>query len=391
MKPLGDVVIKQGREKRLRNHYPWVQKSEILRVDAAGDGSPVVVLDHKREPIGVGTYNANHRFPLRIFDTKVVDLDTAWFRERFRQAEELRAPLRPRTDARRSLYSEGDRVPGLIADTFGDHCVAQVRSLGIERLKDQWLPALVETLKPKSVLEKSDMASRKDEGLPATVQTLHGTPPDSVQITEDGVLYNVPMTGGLKTGHYLDQRETKRQFAHAVRPDDKVLDCFSYTGGFSLIAKKAGASVVGVDINTLAIEAARANASLNGLDVQFIEANAFEFLEAGADNHGPFDWIVLDPPAIAKSRGKRDSLKWAVWNLVYHALPLLKPNGTLIVCTCSFQSGIHETTETCRLASNDRGVRLALDKITLQDIDHPAPVQFPESLYLTCLWLRRLP
>lgn len=143
-------------------------------------------------------------------------------------------------------------------------------------------------------------------------------------------------------------------------------------------------------LSFVAVEGARRNLRLNGLEAPVVQANVFEYLESGAEALGPYDWIVLDPPAIAKTREKRDSLKWAVWKLVYGALPLLRSGGSLVVCTCTYQLSIQETAEACRLAAGDRGCRLALDAVTLQGEDHPAVVSFPEGLYLKCLWLRKV-
>jgi 23S rRNA (cytosine1962-C5)-methyltransferase len=279
-------------------------------------------------------------------------------------------------------------MPGLIVDWLDGHAVIQVRNLGMEKLKPLWLPILIERC--ESVFEKSDMAGREEEGMGDYVRQLHGVTPDRVEIVEDGVQYSVPVRDGLKTGHFLDQRNSKRRLADRVRHGDKVLDCFCYTGGFSLAAGLKGATCFGVDVNPVAMEVARENAKLNGLEIPFIQGNAFDYLSDSAAGLGPYDWIILDPPAIAKTKDKRDSLKWGIWKLVNDAIPILAPGGRMVVCACTAQMSVDACWDVIQLSAGDRGVRVVLEEVTLQDLDHPAAAHFPQSLYLKCLWVRRL-
>ncbi|MBS1724510.1 MAG: class I SAM-dependent rRNA methyltransferase [Armatimonadetes bacterium] len=383
---LGVVRLKKGKERKIRNFYPWVQRGEC-RADGVEDGSLARLVDDEGKFLAVGTYNAQSRFQFRVLSTTDRLIDQDFFKERFAACAELREKLLPGVTARRLVYSESDMVPGLIVDQYGPVLIAQVRSLGMDRLKPLWLPALVASAHPGGILERSEMAGREEEGLKPRTELLHGDVPDEIEIEEGGLKMVVPVREGLKTGHYLDQRETKRQFAERVQAGDKVLDCFCYTGGITLAAAKAGALAYGVDIHKPAIEIARRNSALNGLEAVFVEANVFEYLDQ--DVLGPYDWIILDPPALAKTSEKRDSLKWAVWKLAHKALPLLKPGGRMIVCSCSYQLSLQELIETARLAASDRQTRLFLENVTYQDLDHPAPIQFPESLYLKCAWLRK--
>lgn len=390
MKPNGTVILKKGREKKIGNHYPWVQKSEIFSSDVPEGSCLVRLLDYKRQFLATASYSQKSRFPVKVLDLQEIEITEEWFLARFLRARALRESLRDRTNSCRFLFSEADQVPGLIVDDFAGHQVVQVRTAPMDQMKHLWLQPMIHAFEPTSLYERSDMVARKDEGLKEHVEQLFDTTPEHVQIVEDGLLYQVPILTGLKTGHYLDQRETRRKFGSQVRPGQKVLDCFSYSGGFALSAARSGAIATAIDIHPVAIESARTNAELNKLTIETIEANVFEYLESGQDQT-KYDWIVLDPPAIAKSAGKRDSLKWAIWKLFFNAIPLLAEGGTIIVCNCSFQLSLHETIETCRLAANDRSVQFALVQVTFQDIDHPAPIQFPEALYLKCVWLRKLP
>lgn len=383
----GKVHLKSGKERKIRNFYPWVQRGEC-RSEGVGDGDVCRLLDSNGNFLAVGTYNSKSRFLFRVCSLEDRELDHEFFVERFKQAKEFRQDTISGTNSWRLVYSEADLVPGLMVDQFGDQLVVQVRSLGMEKLKVVWLPALIETIQPRGIYEKSDMVGREEEGLGATTGSLYGETESTLVVEEDGMTFLAPVVAGLKTGYYLDQRETRRRFRSRVMPGDKVLDCFCYTGSFALIAAQQGATAYGIDIHPPAIETARQNALDNGIEAVFVESNAFDYL--ATDSLGPYDWIILDPPAIAKTREKRDSLKWAIWKLVLQALPNLKPGGRLIVCSCSYQLNLQELVEICRLAASDKSTRLVLEDVTYQDVDHPAPIHFPEALYLKCAWLRKV-
>ncbi len=382
------VKIVEGREKKIKTFYPWVQKEEVRRVEGPKKVCLATLEDFNGEQIAIGTYNPISRFPFRVLTLEDEPIDQAFFERKFRTAFELREKLVTDTNAWRAVFSEADQIPGLIIDKYGDHLVVQVRSAGMEMLKPLWLPALIAVSGAESILEKSEMAGRKEEGLEPVAGPLHGTPPDSVEFNETGLAMTALIQDGLKTGYYLDQRSARRELAAKIRPGDKVLDAFCYTGGFSLYAARAGADVTAVDIHGGALAAADRQAQANDLSVDFVEANAFDYLVEGAEDKGPFDWIILDPPAIAKTAQKRDSLKWGVWKLVHAAIPLLKPGGRMLVCSCSYQLSLQKLLDVCRLAAGDNGKQIFVEGVTYQDLDHPAPLSFPESLYLKGVWLR---
>lgn len=388
MEPRATVVLKPGKERKVRNSYPWIQRGEVLRSDGQlTDGGLARLVSSDGEFLAIGTWNGESRFRFRTLSREERPIDGDFFVERFKLARDLRERLIAGTNARRLVYSEADQLPGLIIDDYDGHLIVQVRSLGMERLKEVWVSALIDALGPRSVYERSEMAGREEEGLGPFAGQLYGETPAEVEIVEGGLRFIVPSTGGLKTGFYLDQRDTRRQFESYVQEGQSVLDCFCYSGAFSMFAARKGAIVTGVDIHSEALALARRNVGLNGLSAEFIEANVFDWLEQEPTEL--YDWIVLDPPAIAKTGAKRDALKWAVWKLVHRALPHLKPGGRLIVCSCSYQLDQRELIEVSRLAASDRGAKLFLERVTIQDLDHPALVQFPESLYLKCAWLRR--
>ena len=381
----GVVKLKSGRDKKIRNGYPWIQRGECF-ADGCIDGELTRVHDADGRFLAVGTWNSKSRFPVRIFSLKDEPIDQAWFEAKFRAAEAQRKATITGTDGYRIFSAESDGIPGLIVDRFGEHLVVQVRSLGMDKLKPVWLPALINACAPASIYEKSEMAGRSEEGLKPSAGPLYGECPQVTTITEDGLTFTVPILDGLKTGFYLDQRETRRRLVSRIKPGEKLLDCFCYTGSFCIAAARAGAKPIGIDLNPVALDAARADAKAQGFDFPIVEANVFEYLTG--TTLGPYDWIILDPPAISKTADTRDSLKWAIWRLVYHALDSAKKGTRIIVCACTYQMSLANLLETARLAANDRGALLTLEDVTLQDIDHPAPLGFPEGLYLKCAWLR---
>jgi 23S rRNA (cytosine1962-C5)-methyltransferase len=385
----GLVKIVGGREKKLQHGYPWVQRGEISEVlGAPTPGALVRIVNFRNETLGIGTYNPQSRFPVRLLTTADEPIDRAFFERRLEHALRHRQRVVQDTNAMRLVFSEADGLPGLIVDQYADYLVVQVRTMGMERLRELWLPTLIEQLEPKGVIERSEMASRAEEGLEPFAGVLHGDAPELIEIEESGLLFLVPTDAGRKTGFYLDQRENRRRLAAQVRPDERVLDLFCYTGAFALYAARAGAHAVGVDILPDAIDLAEVHARRNRLEAHWIVENAFDWLPQAAEQGAQFDWIVLDPPAIAKRQDQKDSLRWAIWKLVYNALPLLSEGGRLVVCSCAYQLSLTEMLDTVRLAATDRTIPLFLEEITFQAPDHPYLLQFPESLYLKCLWAR---
>ncbi|MCS6919097.1 MAG: class I SAM-dependent rRNA methyltransferase, partial [Fimbriimonadales bacterium] len=335
----------------MQHGYPWVQRGEISEVQGAPTpGALVQVLNFRGEPLGVGTYNPQSRFPVRLLTTHDEPIDRAFFEKRLERALRYRERVVSDTNAMRLVFSESDGLSGLIVDQYADYLVVQVRSLGMERLKELWLPVLIDRLEPKGIVERSEMAGRAEEGLEPYAGVLHGEVPDLIEIEESGLTFLVPTDAGRKTGYYLDQRENRRRLAQRVRPGERVLDLFCYTGGFALYAARAGAYALGVDILPDAIDLAEVHARRNGLEAHWIVENAFDWLPQAAEQGAQFDWIVIDPPAIAKRQDQKDSLRWAVWKLVYHALPLLSEGGRIAVCSCSYQLNLAEMLDAVRLA-----------------------------------------
>lgn len=388
MKAKKVVVLRNGARRKYEKGFPWFQRNDVRMPDELGQGELVQLEGQDGSFLGVGMANRGARFPVKILTTEDRAIDADFFRERLDAAWEYRVGMDLESNAWRWVHGEADGLPGLIVDWFDGHVAVQVRNAGMERLKDIWAPVLAE--RAKSVYERSDMAGRKEEGLEDVNGQLSGETPDRVEIFERKLKYLVPIKDGLKTGHFLDQRNSRYRLTERVKAGEKVLDLFCYSGGFSLAACAAGANSLGVDLKYVAVETGKANAAANGFEISFVQANAFDFLAQEAGAHGPYDWVILDPPAIGKTKETRDSLKWGVWKLVHDALPLLAANGKMLVCACTWQMNVEDCWEVIQLAAGDQGVRVVLEEVTLQDLDHPAVAHFPQSLYLKCLWVRRI-
>jgi len=386
MGQLPTVRVVSGREKKIRARYPWVQREEVLSADKMPAGSLARLVSANDEFLAIGTFNPVSRFPFRVLTRSDEAIDVDFFRRRIREAAARRGDI-VETDSQRVLFAEADGVPGLIVDRFGDTLVLQVRTAGMEKLRHAWLEALEMEFEPGAIYDKSDMEGRREEGLEPHAGLVMGRLPKPVVVHESGLAYEAPVETGLKTGFYLDQRDTRRRLGERVKAGQTVLDTFTYVGGFALYAARSGADVLGLDIHEGSIAAAKRNAKRNGLTVDFQNANVFEWLQAGGDGRR-FDWIVLDPPAISKTKDKRDSLKWAIWKLVYHGIDSLAPGGRMIVCSCSYQLGLNELLDTVRLAASDRSRSAYLEEVTVQSPDHPILAAFPESWYLKCAWMR---
>ena len=383
------VFLQEGKEKKVKGYYPWIQREEVDRFEGNGvSGSVASLYSSQNEFLAKGYYNEKSRFPFRILTLSEEEIGTQFFESRFESCYKYRKMLFPNSQCFRLAFAEADCLPGLIIDLYDGHAVVQVRTLGMENLKSFWMPALINVVNPKSIYERSDMEARTEEGLTPIKQQLYGETPDEIPFEEHGVHHISYIKQGMKTGFYLDQSDNRRKLQQIIKPGQKVLDAFCYTGGFALNAAKAGAEVTAIDILPNAIEWARKSASKNHLDIEFINANAFDWIVEANTLNRKFDWIILDPPAIAKTFAQRNSLKWAIWKLVHSSLDTLNEGGGLLVCNCSYFFNLKEMLDTVRMAANDKHRKLVVFDQTFQSPDHPYLLHFPESLYLKCLWLR---
>jgi 23S rRNA (cytosine1962-C5)-methyltransferase len=304
------VTVKKGKERKIKAFHPWILKTEILSFSRTPKkGELCLVRDSKGNFLAKGYINPDSYIAVRLLSYKKdEEIDEEFFKRRIRKAFEYRKQVVPEnTNAFRIVHSEADYLPGLIVDKYDRYLVVQFTTYGMENLKELIVKALVEVLSPEGIYEKSTVPSRQLEGLELKEELLYGSVPEKVLIKENGITFAVKIVKGQKTGYFLDQRENKLLFAtEFVKEGDRVLDAFCHAGGFgihSAVIGKAG-EVVAVDSSSSALELARENAKLNGVEdrFKFVKGDAFDVLREFQKNGEKFDAVVIDPPAFAKRR-----------------------------------------------------------------------------------------
>jgi len=381
-------VNKKGAD-RVRNGHLWIYRSDVVDVDAAG-GSVVSVKDERGNFIGQALFSDSSQIALRFLTLSNEEIDRAWWQRRIREAAGRRN-IPPDTNAYRLIYSEGDLLPSLIVDRYDDVFVMQTLSQGTDALKSLLSEILIEEFNPRTVIERNDARVRELEGLPLISATVYGNPPAELEILQHGLRFHVEPLGGQKTGSFLDQRENRlaARAAAATTNKQRALDCFTFNGAFALHLATVCENVIGIDISSDAVAAARKNAVLNDLDnVEFREANVFDALrelEAGGER---FDVIVLDPPAFAKNRASLKAAIRGYKEINLRALKLLHAGGVLITCTCSYHVSEELFLEIVNQAAIDARRRVQVIEKRMQAADHPVLLGMPETYYLKCVIAR---
>ena len=381
----------------LRGH-PWVYDAEILSLDGEPDNGAVVdVVSRKGRYLGTGFYSEHSKIRVRLLSRNTNDrFDEAFWRRKLQWAWEYRkSVMSPEDlDACRIIFGEADAFPGLTVDKFHDLLSVQVLSVGMERIQNLLLPALVELLRSdgqniRGVYLRNDVALREKEGLPQSKGwfPLPGeASPDSAvtEITENGVRYLVDVENGQKTGFFLDQKYNRLAVARLAR-GRTVLDCFTHTGSFALNAARGGAKrVTAVDVSESAVEMARANAVRNGLDAVMTctAVNVFDLLPQLERESSPYDLIILDPPAFTKSRKTVDNAMAGYREINYRAMRLLPRGGYLATCSCSHFATEEKFVAMLHDAARDAGVQLRQIEARQQSCDHPILWGVDETSYL---------
>ncbi len=371
---------------RARSGHPWIYRSDIA--DAAGDAGDVVrVVDRGGRFLGHAFYNPKSEITLRLATREDEEINEPWFQNRIEKARTYRESLRIDASAYRLLHSEADGVPGLVADRYGDHFVLQVGSAAVEKRLGWIISALEDLFSPTGILLRGDAAARGREGLATKVEVLSGEVPDSVVVHEGPVRYRAALWGGQKTGGFLDQRENHLAAARCVEryPGGRVLDVFSYAGGFALHAARVAKTVEAVDASGSALQAARENAELNGLsNIVFTQASAFDLLRERSDAGARYDAVILDPPAFAKTKRDLSGARRAYKEINLRAMKLLASGGTLVTCSCSYHFSRELMQDTLRSAAADAGRTVRVREWRGQAQDHPEILTIPETRYLKC-------
>ena len=397
-RPYPQIVITPKGERALTGGHPWVYAGEVTQIaDTVQDGALTDVVSRRGAYLGTGFYNSHSTIRCRLLSRNANDrFDAEFWRRRIRYAWDYRRTVMGETDSRccRVIFGEADGFPGLTVDRFEHVLVAQVLSLGMERLQSVLFPLLVEELRRdgqriNGIFLRNDVALREKEGLSQGKgwYPLSGEPvPDyhQVEITENGIRYQVDFVDGQKTGFFLDQKYNRLAVARLAR-GRRVLDCFTHTGSFALNAAMGGAEhVTAVAVSQFAVDCAAENARRNGLEgrMDFLAANVFDLLpQLEKQPHG-YDFIILDPPAFTKSRKTIDSAMSGYKEINYRAMKLLPRGGYLATCSCSHFASTERFMAMLRSAAHDAGVQLRQIEQRQQCCDHPILYGVEESDYL---------
>ncbi|MBI1856226.1 MAG: class I SAM-dependent methyltransferase [Chloroflexi bacterium] len=384
---MASLILKPGREKSVLRRHPWIFSGAVERVDKEpASGATLDVLSFNGDFLARAAYSPLSQIRARVwtFDDEPIDAD--FFRKRIRSALAARRALHiaDDSDALRLVHAESDGLPGLIVDRYADALVLQSLTAGSEFWKEIIADILLEQTGLKNIYERSDADVRELEGLTPHIGILCGTIPDfPLTITEHGLKFNVNISEGHKTGFYLDQR-ANRQRARALAKDKDVLDCFCYTGGFTVNALAGGAkSVVSVDSSADALGLGRENVSINGLpEPEWIEADIFQRLRKFRDERRSFDLIVLDPPKFAPTVSQVDRASRAYKDINLLAFKLLRPGGILFTFSCSGGVDANLFQKIVAGAALDANVDAQIAEHLSQAADHPVSLNFPEGAYL---------
>jgi len=388
MTPATAIVSRKGAD-RIRAGHPWVFRSDVSRADGAEPGALVRVVDARGGPLGFAFHSSRSEIRLRMLSRGEAPLEGGFLRERLAAAVAWRRTIAADATACRLVHGEGDGLPSLVVDRYGDFLAIQTLSQATERLKSEIVAALVELVRPRGVLERNDPKVRRLEGLEQTVGLLYGDVPELVEVEEAGIRLEVDLWKGQKTGLFLDQRENHQMARGYAR--GRVLDAFCYTGGFALHTARAASEVLAVDVSEDAVARVRRHAALNGLaNVTAQSANVFDLLRELADRREVFDTVILDPPAFAKSRDAVEKARRGYKEINLRALSLLRAGGCLVTCSCSYHIHEADLEEILADAAVDAGAAVTIVEKRRQGRDHPVVLGVPETYYLKCFVLRRL-
>ena len=384
------IRLKPQREKSARHKHPWIFSGAIASQDEnPSPGETVAVLSSEGDFLGWGAYSPNSQIRVRFWSFDEQEpIDSSFFHDRLKKALLLRTLLLAdsNTNALRLVYAESDDLPGLIVDKYADYLVVQFLSAGAEAWRSTIVDLLQTLLQPEGIYERSDVAVRKLEGLQETEGVLAGLlPPDRLEIKENTYSFWVDIKQGQKTGFYLDQRDNRQKSAENIA-GKSVLNCFSYSGGFTVYALANSAShVLSIDSSADALELAKENVQLNNLPLDrcdWLAEDVFVALRHLRDRALSFDRIILDPPKFAPVASQAPKAARAYKDINLLAFKLLKPNGELFTFSCSGGIDLPFFQKIVSDAALDAGVNAKIIDYLHQAPDHPISLNFPEGNYL---------
>lgn len=378
------VCLKRGEEADIHAGSLWIYDNEIdWCTDTCTDGDVVEVLNSRRQFVARGFFNSKSKIVVRVLSLDKDEIvDREFFRSRIERAWEYRKSI-GLTNACRVVFGDSDGLPGLTLDKFGDYLSFQIVSFGLELWKDALIEILVELFQPMGIFERDDLPVREKEGLGQIKACVYGEVPPEVEIMEHDARMLVDIENGQKTGHFLDQQENRGILKNYVN-EKTVLDLCCCSGGFSVHAGLYGAkSVDAVDVSESALEMVRKNAALNGvITINTICENVFNLAHRFCDEEKQYDFIILDPPAFAKSRRALESAYKGYKELNYRCMKLTKSGGFMLTCSCSQFMTRELFLKMLREAAADSGRQVRLIREVMQSRDHPAAIGEPSALYL---------
>jgi 23S rRNA (cytosine1962-C5)-methyltransferase len=388
------VVLHRGRARPLWFGHPWVYANAVDRVEGkAAPGSVVSLLDHEGRFIGRGIYNSRSQIPVRLLTRADEAIDASFFVNRLRAAQALRTAFalpNPDTTAFRLVNSEGDGLPGLVVDVFGDAAALQVSTLGMALWREEIAAALGEVLAPVTLYEVAAGSFTEVEGFAAETRVVRGEARAQVPCLEDGIRLSAEPLQGQKTGLFLDQRPSRMRVGKLVGAApgrfSRVLDCYAYAGGFSLQAARSGAGeITAVDSSARAVARIEAHAGGNGSRIRAVEADTFRFLETAIPLS--YDLVVIDPPKFARARKDLEAATKGYERLNALALAACAHGAVLVTCSCSQNIGPVEFERILAAAARQAGREVRVAERHGPGPDHPLPPGFGEGQYLKVLFV----
>lgn len=375
------AIVSPKGARRWASGHPWIYRSDVAKRPDVHAGA-VLVENAAGAPLGWALWSPRSEISLRLLDRSPnAQIDARWWRARLEGAIARRGALEDVASAFRLVHGEADGCPSLVCDRYDRWLVVQLLSAGIERFRSEIVESLLALVQPEGILARNDVPVRAKEGLARETVLLAGDVPREIEVIEYGLRYLAAPWDGQKTGAFLDQREN-RALAGAIARG-RALDCFSYHGSFALHLARQAASVTALDASAPALARARENAARNAIrNIEFIEADAFEWLRAAERRRERFDTIVLDPPAFAKTRDALSSALRGYKEINLRAMRLLAPGGMLFTASCSYHLTKALFLEVLEAAAADSGRRIALREMRGQPLDHPEVLTIPETGYI---------
>lgn len=383
---MAKVILNRQRRKRLEQGHPWVYQSEVANIKGNYEPGDIVdVYNHQNHFLGKGYINPESQMIVRILTYFNEEINEQFFIEKIRKAWQHRERFIPGVRSCRAIYGEADFLPGLVVDKYEDVLVVQIVSLGMEVRKDWILTGLLEVFKPKAIYLRNDVYVRELEGLEQEKGFWYGEAATEIEIEENGVKYIVDIEDGQKTGFFFDQRQNRAAIKPLITSETTVLDCFTHTGSFMLNAYSYGAKhVTAVDISEHAIDTAKRNAKLNGFNdnIDFVVANAFDYLREAVQEEKEWDVVIVDPPAFAKSRNAVKKAYRGYKDVNLNGMKLVKDGGYFVTASCSYHVHPDMFEEMVQDAAFDAHKILRQIHWTGAGYDHPKLLGAEEGNYL---------